>query len=87
MWGIEGTVLLDESAAYARSLGIRGVPTNVIVDARGIVRAVGISSPTELRAALAPLHAPAAALLEEHLAGRGSSAEQGHARGPLASGA
>jgi hypothetical protein len=86
MWGIEGTVLLDESAAYARALGVRGVPTNVVVDPRGIVRAVGASSPAELRAALAPLHPEAAALLDTHVAGRVSS-EQGHAHGPLVPGA
>ena len=41
MWGIEATVLLDETAAYARTLGVRGVPTDVFVDERGLVRAVG----------------------------------------------
>jgi hypothetical protein len=48
IWGIEGTVLLDETAAYARRLGIRGVPTNVFVDQRGIVRHVGATTPEEL---------------------------------------
>jgi hypothetical protein len=43
-WGIEGTVLLDETAAYPRALGIRGVPTNVFVDEAGIVQAVGAST-------------------------------------------
>jgi predicted DsbA family dithiol-disulfide isomerase len=43
-WDIQGTVLLDESADYARRLGIRGVPTNVFVDERGIVRAVGATT-------------------------------------------
>jgi hypothetical protein len=48
MWGIEGTVLLDETAAYARQLGVRGVPTNVFVDETGIVRHVGATRPEEL---------------------------------------
>jgi len=47
-WGIEGTVLLDETAAYARTLGVRGVPTNVFVDEAGIVRAVGATTSEEL---------------------------------------
>lgn len=52
MWGIEGTVLLDESGEYARSLGVRGVPTNLVVDADGTVRAFGVSRLDELRQAI-----------------------------------
>jgi hypothetical protein len=48
LWDIQGTVLLDESGAYARHLGIRGVPTNVLVDASGAVHAVGLSNPEAL---------------------------------------
>ena len=48
MWGIEATVLLDETAAYARTLGVRGVPTDVFVDERGVVRAVGATGTQEL---------------------------------------
>lgn len=48
VWDIQGTILLDETGDYARSLGIRGVPTNVVVDAEGIVRAVGVTAPDEL---------------------------------------
>ena len=50
LWGIEGPVLLDEAGAYAKLLGIRGVPTNVLVDSTGIVRAVGAGNPDELHA-------------------------------------
>ena len=52
MWGIEGTILLDETAEYARSLGVRGVPTNILVDADGIVRDVGLVKVDELHAAV-----------------------------------
>jgi predicted DsbA family dithiol-disulfide isomerase len=52
MWGLEGTVLLDESAEYARSLGVRGVPTNLVVDADGTVRAFGVSRLDELHRAI-----------------------------------
>jgi hypothetical protein len=49
-WGIEGTVLLDEAGAYAARLGVRGVPTNVLVDSTGTVRAFGAGNPEELHA-------------------------------------
>ena len=52
MWGLKGTVLLDESGDYARSLGVRGVPTNLVVDAGGIVRAFGVSRLDELHSAI-----------------------------------
>jgi hypothetical protein len=48
VWGLEGTVLLDQTGEYAARLGIRGVPCNVIVDARGMVRTVGATTPGEL---------------------------------------
>lgn len=49
-WGIEGTILLDETGDYAKLLGVRGVPTNVVVDADGTVRAFGVGNPDELHA-------------------------------------
>jgi hypothetical protein len=52
MWGLEGTVLLDETGEYARSLGVRGVPTNLVVDADGVVRAFGVSRLDELDRAI-----------------------------------
>lgn len=52
IWGIGGTVLLDETGEYASRLGIRGVPTNVLVDSRGIVRGVGLSRPAALNQAV-----------------------------------
>jgi len=52
LWGIEGTILVDETAEYARALGVRGVPTNVLVDEDGIVREVGATELDELYAAV-----------------------------------
>ena len=52
MWGLEGTVLLDETGEYARSLGVRGVPTNLVIDADGTVRAFGVSRLDELHRAI-----------------------------------
>jgi len=52
MWGLKGTILLDETGDYARSLGVRGVPANVVVDERGIVRAFGVSRLDELHSAI-----------------------------------
>ena len=49
-WGIEGTVLIDEAGTYAERLGVRGVPTNVLVDSSGTVRAFGAGNPDELDA-------------------------------------
>jgi hypothetical protein len=50
LWGVDGPVLLDESGAYAELLGVRGVPTNVLVDSTGTVRAFGAGNPDELEA-------------------------------------
>ena len=50
LWGIEGEVLLDEAGEYAKLLGVRGVPTNVLVDETGTVRAFGAGNPDELHA-------------------------------------
>ena len=50
LWGVEGTVLLDEAGDYAKALGVRGVPTNVLVDEDGTVRAFGAGNPDELNA-------------------------------------
>jgi hypothetical protein len=55
MWGIEGTILLDPDASYAQALGIRGVPTNILVDADGTVVDVGLVRIDELEAAVARL--------------------------------
>lgn len=55
--GVEGTVLLDETAEYLGRLGVRGVPFNLVVDESGIVRAAGVTHPGELEAAVASIGA------------------------------
>jgi hypothetical protein len=51
LWGIEGTVLVDERGELAELLGIRGVPASVFVDSDGTVTAAGAATPAELVAA------------------------------------
>ena len=46
--GIDGTVLFDETGAYANEVGVRGVPFNLVVDEHGIVRAGGVTTPQEI---------------------------------------
>jgi hypothetical protein len=58
LWGIEGTVLVDEAGELVNALGIRGVPTNVLVDTDGTVTAIGASTPRELEAAVRELLGP-----------------------------
>ena len=55
---IQGTVLLDETGEYITRLGIRGVPHNVVVDKKGIVQAVGVTTPDEVRTTLTKLLNP-----------------------------
>jgi hypothetical protein len=57
MWGIKGPILLDPDETLARELGVRGVPTNVIVDSGGIVREFGAARLDELERAIAALAA------------------------------
>jgi hypothetical protein len=52
VWGLEGTILLDEPGQYAARLGIRGVPFNLAVDSTGLVRAAGLTTPHELEQAV-----------------------------------
>ncbi|HYZ55763.1 MAG TPA: hypothetical protein VE733_20000 [Streptosporangiaceae bacterium] len=60
LWGLDGTVLVDERGELADRLGIRGVPANVFVDADGTVTAVGAATPGELVTATRQLLGPAA---------------------------
>jgi hypothetical protein len=52
MWGIKGPILLDPDLTLAGELGVRGVPTNVVVDAGGIVREFGAARLDELERAI-----------------------------------
>ena len=56
MWGIKGPILLDPDAELATVLGVRGVPTNVVVDADGTIRAFGAARLDELEHAIDNLY-------------------------------
>jgi hypothetical protein len=64
LWGIEGTVLVDESGELVDRLGIRGVPTNVLVDEVGTITHIGASTPHELELAVRRLLGEGAGLEE-----------------------
>jgi hypothetical protein len=55
---IQGPVLLDATGEYIDRLGVRGVPHNIVVDRKGIVQAVGTTTPDEIRATLTRLLLP-----------------------------
>ncbi len=55
MWGIKGPILLDPGGELATTLGVRGVPTNVVVDSEGTIRAFGAARLDELEQAIAEL--------------------------------
>ena len=56
MWGIKGPILLDPGLELAGALGVRGVPTNVVVDSDGTVRAFGAARLDELEQAIDKLY-------------------------------
>lgn len=56
MWGIKGPILLDPTGELAGTLGVRGVPTNVVVDSDGTVRAFGAARLDELENAISELY-------------------------------
>jgi hypothetical protein len=56
--GIQGPVLLDPTGEYINRLGLRGVPNNVVVNRKGVVTAVGTTTPDEVRATLTKLLLP-----------------------------
>lgn len=51
-------VLIDTEAEYMTRLGLRGVPMNIVVNKKGIVQAVGMTTPNEVRATLTKLLLP-----------------------------
>ncbi len=58
LWGVPGTVLVDEDGSAAELLGVRGVPTNIFVAEDGVVMAMGASTPSELEATTRHLLGP-----------------------------
>jgi hypothetical protein len=52
MWGMKGPILLDPNGELATTLGLRGVPTNVLVDSDGTIRALGAARLEELEQAI-----------------------------------
>ena len=60
LWGIPGTVLVDDQNVLLDALGIRGVPTNVFVDVDGTITSVGAVTPEDLEAATHRLLGPGA---------------------------
>jgi AhpC/TSA family len=55
MWGIKGPILLDPGGELAATLGVRGVPTNVVIDSDGTIRAFGAARLEELELAIRAL--------------------------------
>jgi hypothetical protein len=55
---IQGPVLIDAAGDYIEKLGLRGVPINLFVDKKGIVQAVGMTTPEEVRSTLMTLLNP-----------------------------
>jgi|GEM_PF-2946666 len=58
LWGVDGTVLVDEHGELVDRLGVRGVPTNILVDTDGTITCVGASTPRELERAVQELLGP-----------------------------
>lgn len=52
LWGLEATILIDDTGAFAEQLDIRGVPTNVLVDADGTIAEIGASELDALQRAV-----------------------------------
>ena len=61
MWGIKGPILLDPACQLAGLLGVRGVPTNVVVDSDGTIHAFGAARLDELEQAIDQLYGRAKA--------------------------
>lgn len=58
LWSVDGPVLVDADGALAAALGVRGVPTNIFVDADGTVTEVGAMTPSGLEATARRLLGP-----------------------------
>lgn len=65
--GLTGPLLVDDRR-YMKSLGVSGVPFNVLVDSDGTVRGVGYTTPEEIEEALPLLGLPAMSELRRQAA-------------------
>jgi hypothetical protein len=52
IYGVEGSILLDEAGALVQAVGVRGVPFNLLVDEGGVVRAAGFTDPVAIERTL-----------------------------------
>ncbi len=57
IYGLSGPLALDDHR-YMKSLGVAGVPFNVLVDEAGMVRGAGFTTPEEIDGALPLLGLP-----------------------------
>lgn len=64
IYGLTGPLAVDDHR-YMKSLGVSGVPFNVLVDADGIVRGAGFTTPEEIEQALPLLGLPPLSELPE----------------------
>lgn len=70
-WGLDETILPDETGQYAARMGIPGVPFNVVVDSAGLVRGAILRSPRELHQAVNSLLAGSSEIVvARHIFGR-----------------
>ena len=57
IWGLSGPLALDDRH-YMKSLGLSGVPFNLLIDEAGVVRGAGFTTPEEIEQALPLLGLP-----------------------------
>ena len=57
IWGLSGPLALDDRR-YMKSLGLSGVPFNLLIDEAGVVRGAGFTTPEEIEQALPLLGLP-----------------------------
>ena len=55
---VESPVLVDADGSFISSLGIRGVPFNLVVNRKGNIQAAGVTTPDEIRSTLTRLLLP-----------------------------
>ena len=55
---LQNPVLIDAQGEYMTRLGLRGVPINILVNKKGIVQEVGMTTPDEVKATLMKMFLP-----------------------------